>query len=404
MASIQKSGKNSWRLQIDLGYDVNGKRLYKRKTISVENAEAMKKLELKRFLDNELSKFKIEVEVGEYISPDKMRFDQFVIEWQKKFVEKQLEQSSQRNYNSIVKNRLKPYFGHKRMDQIQTFHIMSFIDTLDAPDARLDGRKKLISSAAKVYTFRVLRSIFAKALEWKIIKTNPMIGATKPKEKSIECEVYDEKEIKFILSALRNEHPDFRMMATLALVTGLRRGELVALEWQCVDLKVGTIEVKQSLVGYQDGQPILKSPKTKNSLRKVAIPHFIIKELEEFQALKRKEKMKVIDKWQGDGHNFVFCTIFGKAFSGGWATQRWYRLHQKLKGQIKYIRFHDMRHTSATLLINQGVHAKVISERLGHSNIGTTMNVYGHVLRSADHAAASKFDFLFETKNDNKHA
>lgn len=400
MASIQKSGKNSWRLQVDLGYDVNGKRLYKRKTVSVEDADRMKKLELKRFLDSELSKFKIEVEVGEYISPDKMKFDQFAKEWESKFVMKQLEQTSQENYVSIMNNRLIPHFGHMRVDQIQTFHIMNFIESLDQPGARIDGSDKPLSSSSKVYIYRVLRSVFMRAMDWKVIKTSPMVGVAKPKEVKVECEAYDEKETMFIFEALQNERPDFRMIATLALTTGLRRGELLALEWHHVDLEAGTVEVKQSLPRFKDGAPLIKVPKNKSSFRKVALPASVITEFKDFYEYKKANKEDVNDRWLGGNRSFVFCSPFGNAFSHNWPTKQWRSFHAKLEGAIKYIRFHDLRHTSATLLINQGVHAKVISERLGHSNIGTTMNVYGHVLRAADHAAANKLDFLFDSRKN----
>ncbi|CAH1205308.1 Tyrosine recombinase XerC [Paenibacillus allorhizoplanae] len=400
MASIQKSGRNSWRLQVNLGYDVNGKRLYKRKTVCVENAEKMKKLELKRFLDSELSKFKIEVEVGEYISPDKMKFDQFAKEWESKFVMKQLEQTSQENYISIMNNRLIPHFGHMRVDQIQTFHVMNFIESLDKPGARIDGSLKPLSSSSKVYIYRVLRSVFMRAIDWKVIKVSPMVGTVKPKEIKVECEAYDEQETMFIFEALQNERPDFRMIATLALTSGLRRGELLALEWHHIDLEAGTVEVKQSLPRFKNGVPLIKVPKNNSSFRKVALPESVISEFKEYYDYKKAAKDAINDKWQGGVRSFVFCSTFGNAYSQNWPTKQWHYFHAKLNGAIKYIRFHDLRHTSATLLINQGVHAKVISERLGHSNIGTTMNVYGHVLRTADHAAANKLDFLFDSRKN----
>jgi integrase len=398
MASIQKRGTDSWRLTIELGYDNFGKRIQKKKTIQIEDSEKMKKGELKKMLDSELAKFKIEVEVGEYISPDKMRFDQFTNEWKLKFVEKQLEQTSQENYISIATNRLIPYFGHMRMDQIQTFHIMNFMESLDRPEARLDGKTKPLSSSSKIYIYRVLRSILMRAMDWKVIKVNPMVGVAKPKEvNKVEHEVYDEHEVMQVFEALQTERPDFRMMVTLALTTGLRRGELLGLEWKSMDLDNGTVEVRQAIPRFKNGAPLIKLPKNKSSIRKVSLPKSVIEDLKEFQSLKKRDRWNVHDLWEAGERSFVFCHINGQAYSHNWPTKQWQRFYSKLTG-IKYIRFHDLRHTSATLLINQGVHAKIISERLGHSDIGITMNVYGHALRAADHAAASKLDFLFEGK------
>lgn len=111
----------------------------------------------------------------------------------------------------------------------------------------------------------------------------------------------------------------------------------------------------------------------------------------------KKEKLKLIDKWQGGDHTFLFCNAFGIPYYPKTLGDQWRAFHKR-NPHLRYIRLHDLRHTSATLLINQGVHAKIISSRLGHSNIGTTMNFYGHVIHSADQAAASKFDSLFSPK------
>ena len=111
---------------------------------------------------------------------------------------------------------------------------------------------------------------------------------------------------------------------------------------------------------------------------------------------KMEERNKIGDRWQGGKYSFVFCHPDGKAFHQE-RPYLWFRNFIK-KNNLRYIRFHDLRHTSATLLINQGVHAKIISERLGHGNINTTMNIYGHALRSADQSAADKFETILTGK------
>ncbi|MED4599612.1 site-specific integrase [Paenibacillus validus] len=108
----------------------------------------------------------------------------------------------------------------------------------------------------------------------------------------------------------------------------------------------------------------------------------------------QSEERKAIEDWQGGEHLFIFAHPDGKAFHHE-RPYLWFRAFLK-KNKLRYIRFHDLRHTAATLLINKGVHAKVISERLGHGNITTTMNIYGHALQEADKDAANKVsDILF---------
>jgi integrase len=168
----------------------------------------------------------------------------------------------------------------------------------------------------------------------------------------------------------------WRMMITLAITTGLRRGELIGLEWKHIDLENGTLEVKQSISMMVNGDPIITEPKTKKSKRKINLP----------DAVRR-----------GGDHFFVFCNPDGMQFYPETPCLH-FRSFLKKNG-LWYIRFHDLRHTSATLLVNQGVHAKIISERLGHASITTTMNVFGHTLQSNDKEAANKFNNIIPMKN-----
>lgn len=177
------------------------------------------------------------------------------------------------------------------------------------------------------------------------------------------------------------------MIITLALTTGLRRGD------------------EQTLALALKGRIIIKEPKTKNSIRKVALPASVLDELRKYYAHRVKERDKLGDTWNGQDRegrewNFVFCHADGTPFHHE-RPYLWFRQFIK-KNNFRYIRFHDLRHTSATLLINQGVHSKIISERLGHSSISTTMNIYGHALRSADQAAADKLETLFSNKPKEK--
>ncbi|WP_411350351.1 site-specific integrase [Paenibacillus sp. WLX2291] len=196
-----------------------------------------------------------------------------------------------------------------------------------------------------------------------------------------------------MLHALQKEAYHWRVMITLALTTGLRRGELLGLEWHHIDMDTGTIDVSQSVSTTVAGIAKVKTPKTKNSKRKVAVPASVLTELKEYYLYRRKEKLKIGDAWQGGERFFVFAHIDDKAFHHE-RPYLWFRKFIQ-KNNLRYIRFHDLRHTSATLLINQGVHAKIISERLGHGSISITMNIYGHALRSADQAAADKLESLF---------
>jgi len=393
MASIEKRGANSWRLVVEAGYDSSGKRLKRYKTIKIDDPALLKTT---KRLNDELVKFKIEIEAGEYIAPEKMTFDAFVKEWESKYALKHLAEKTLYTYRSNLKNKILPTFGHLKLEQIKTIHIVSFLDSLTKDGARQGYRKGNLSAGTIEINHRVLKNIFSRAVEWKLLKQNPVSGVKKPSVKHKEVTPYDHNEIQQLLIALQNEPIHWRVMVTLALTTGLRRGELLGLEWHHIDWDTGILTVAQSVSLSPAGIAHVKEPKTRASKRKVALPSTMLQDLKDYYLHKLDEREKIGDMWEGGQYNFMFCHPNGKAFHQE-RPYLWFREFIKKNG-LRYIRFHDLRHTSATVLINQGVHAKIISERLGHGNINTTMNVYGHALRTADQSAADKFESILTSK------
>lgn len=157
MASIEKRGLNSWRLVVEAGYDANGKRLKRYKTIKIDDPALLKTTKrLKDYLQDELVKFKIEVEAGEYIAPDKMSFSAFVKEWEEKYASMHLAEKTLHTYKSNLKNRILPVFGHLRIDQIRPLHIISFMDSLTKEGALLGYRKGSLSTGSIEYVLNRL--------------------------------------------------------------------------------------------------------------------------------------------------------------------------------------------------------------------------------------------------------
>jgi len=401
MASIEKRGVNTWRLVVEAGYDASGKRLKRYKPIKIEDPALLKTTKrLKDFLNEELVKFKIEVEAGEYIAPEKMTFEAFVQEWEIKYAQKHLAEKTLYTYKSNLKNRILPTFGHLKLDQIKTIHIVSFLDSLTKDGARQGYRKGNLSTGTIEINHRVLKNIFSRAYEWKLIKQNPVAGVKKPVVRHKEVIPYDVNEIGQLLLALQNEPIHWRVMIKLALTTGLRRGELLGLEWHHIDWETGVLSVTQSVSMSPAGIAHVKEPKTKASKRKVALSPSMLEELKDYYSHKLDERDKIGDRWQGGAYNFMFSHPDGKAFHQE-RPYLWFRAFLK-KNKLRYIKFHTLRHTSATILINKGIHAKIISERLGHGSIQVTMNTYGFALRSADKAAAEKFESILSGKQEHK--
>ncbi|MDX8366710.1 site-specific integrase [Cytobacillus sp. IB215665] len=391
MASIQKRGTNSFLLVVEAGYDAKGKRIRRTKTIRIDDDKLLKTTKkLNNHLELELAKFRMEIEAGEYIAPEKMTLERFVSEWENKYAVSELGELTLDTYLRHLRNHILPYFGHMRLDQVKPIQVTTFLHAL----VRKDGKEKQLSSGTKIYIYRVLRNVFQRAVEWKIIQQNPVADVKRPRDtRENDINVYNEKEVEILFSLVQNEPSHWRVFTSLALAAGLRRGELLGLEWSHVDFEKGTLSIEQTIVRGKNGTSTIKGTKSRKSRRIISLPPSIMEELKIYNLKWKKEKMKMRDRWIENNHEWLFCNENGKHFYPTTPSTWWRRFTNRV--EVSYIRLHDLRHTSATLLINQGIHAKVISERLGHADIRVTMDTYGHVLQTADKEAAQKLDGLF---------
>lgn len=188
------------------------------------------------------------------------------------------------------------------------------------------------------------------------------------------------------------------------LATGMRRGELLGLKWQDINLDKGTLQVRRTLsrlptqMGKDRGDLYIESePKTKSSRRNIVLTGFALDALKQHRV--RQEQMRSVagDSWEN--HDYVFCTPLGKHLNPGHGVLVQLKLLLKKAG-LPDIRFHDLRHSAATLLLSMGVHPKVVQEILGHSEIGMTMNTYSHVLPTMQRDAMDRFNRVFEGWNN----
>lgn len=180
-------------------------------------------------------------------------------------------------------------------------------------------------------------------------------------------------------------------LLTVALTTGMRRGELLGLHWQDIDLNTGSIQVRRSVNRIGKYGLVVSEPKTAKSRRKITLPTFVIDILKQYRVRQQEMKEKVGDLWRE--MDVVFCNLYGDYIE----PSNLYDAFKKLlkTAELPNIRFHDLRHSAATILLGMGVHPKVVQELLGHSNISMTMDVYSHVLPSMQQEAMDKLDDLF---------
>ena len=397
----RQRGKNRWQLEVDLGSytdPVTGKRKrYKKyKTIT---AKGPREAEL------ELARFVAEVTSENYFEPEKMMFIDFVEnEWWPKWVEKNLAHTTQDVYRVHLESRIKPAFQYLRMDQIKPIHIINFLDNLSESGMRLDKvkdengnlvqREGKLSQATIEYNHRILKSIFKFATKLKILKENPMDGVDKPKVENKKVDVYSLEETAHLLQCLEQEPLHWRVIIKLAITAGLRRSELLALEFKHFDLDNRILHVEQALTySKEEGYKIhpIKKGNGRANQRDIVISELLIPDIKKLELQRAKERLANADRlWSEGKYNFLLADETGKPYNP-YSIRNWWKRFIK-RHNLRYITIHGLRHTSATLLINEGVHAKIISERLGHADIDTTMNIYGHALRQANEMATDKLD------------
>lgn len=246
----------------------------------------------------------------------------------------------------------------------------------------------------------VLRRALGQAMRWGMLGRNVATLVDLPPARTYDVRALSIDDARAMLDAVRGD--GLEPLVTVALATGLRQGEALALRWSDIDLDGGQLTVRHTL-HRSGGRVTLTEPKTKRSRRAVTLPTFAVAALKRqrdwFQA---QQRMLAGSRWQGpdcpsDPAGYVFTSSIGTPLDGANVTKR---LQARLAAAgLPRMRFHDLRHGAATLLLAQGVHPRVVMETLGHSQIAVTMNTYSHVVPALQREAADRLDAAFALTN-----
>ena len=388
--SIEKRGKNSYRLTVSEGFDLDGKPMIHRKTVHGTKKDA----------EVELAKFVTEVQNGLVIDGKSLKFSEFTEIWKRDYGSKELAPSTYKRYCRMLETRLLPYFGHFYINKIKPTDIMKFYDLLekDTQLVRKNGNngsktKKPLSGKTILEHHRLLRAMLHKAVYWQLIVANPAERVQPPKARKPKRRSYDDEQTKILLENLEllsSEDTKYKVAIILTVFTGVRLGELMGLEWQDVDFKNGIISINRSSQYLSDMGVFTKVPKTESSIREIAIPEFIISLLEEYKLWYEEQKSVYGELWTNSDRLFVQAD--GKPMHPS-TISKWF---VKYVGQIglPIINFHGLRHTNASLLVAQNIDIAVISARLGHAQISTTLDFYVHPLLSHNRKAGYALENL----------
>jgi len=388
---VQKISKNKFKLIADLGYRGN-RRI--RKTKNVEAKSEKEAMRLLILFEEEMKQNK-----DVYFSDiESITLNHLFPRWKDNYAKQHYSARSFHDNCTHLEKRILPIFGDIKLKDIKKVDVVFFVGDLQKKKRRLDGKESELSPSTIHNIYKAFASIMNVAVEWNLIEESPCKNIKLPKLKYEEGKAYSEEQVKLLFERLNNrETAEKRLLVELAVVSAARQGELVALEEKHLNIENNTLLIEQALVNLTGDGIIIKETKGKRK-RVVTIPSNILNDLVTLAAVKKYQLEEAGEEQVWEGHTFLFSNEFGKPYRPDSISQWWDRFMKK-NPDLPRIRFHDLRHTSATLLIHAGEHPKVIQSRLGHSNITTTMNTYGHLLQETDQRASSHFDKLFDEKD-----
>jgi len=282
-----------------------------------------------------------------------------------------------RSYAGVIHHHILPALGNIKLNDLRTDQIQILYNNETA-----NG----MSPKMVQYIHSVLRRALNFALRWGLLVRNPAIGAIRPKPSKVEMKTLNSDQVRVFLSAAKGTRNE--ALFWVAVSTGLREGEILGLKWSDLDWKTKHLQIKRQVQRLKGEGLVLVEPKSSASKRMVVLSSATMAVLQKHLNYQQDEKMITKEKWQEN--DLIFPSTIGTPLDPS-HMNRDYKNVLKRAG-LPDLRFHDLRHTAATLMLQQGIHPKIVQERLGHSNISLTMDTYSHVLPSMQEEAAEKMD------------
>ena len=371
--SIIKRHKSSYTIVLNLGVDPQGKR--RQQWLSVKGT--------KKEAEKRLSELLHQLDTGTFMRPSKTTLAEYLERWLTDYARPNLSPRGFERYAGIISKHLIPDMGAIRLTQLRPEHLQKLYAV------KLNSG---LSARTVRYIHVVIHKALQTAIKWGLVSRNVADGVDVPHARRSEMQTWGEDEIARFLEAAKTT--PYYALFYLALFTGMRRSELLGLKWNDVDLLLGEVSVTRSLHHLRDGSYIFTEPKSAKSRRTIALPPSAILTLREHHEKQKLERVMLGIPLTGD--DLVFSALEGKPLRPNTITRAWAILAARCG--VKVIRLHDARHTHASLMLKQGIHPKIVQERLGHATIAITLDTYSHVAPGLQEAAAKRFDEAFSTR------
>lgn len=305
----------------------------------------------------------------------------YLEQWLEQVYKPSVKPNSYKHYSAVIRTHLIPSFGHIPVQKLTAAKVQAFYT-------------QKLNEGAKPRTVIAIHAVLHRALEdavkWGLVPRNVTKLVSLPHAERYEAQTLTVEQASRLLETARGSRIEALLL--VAITTGMRRGELLALHWDDVDLEKGVLYVRRTMskivgYGYKESEP-----KTRTGRRKVVLPGVAMEALKEHRLRQDQARLEAGEKWHERG------IVFSNKYGGFFDPDRLLLIFDKVlrEAGLPHMRFHDLRHSAATILLMSGVHPKVVQERLGHSTIAMTLDVYSHVLPSIQQEAADKMDDLFK--------
>ncbi len=363
---IVPRGKRTFLVRVYLGRDANGKRDYHSQTVrgSKKDAQAV------------LNKLLHDKDMGTLVEPARMSLDEYLDHWLEASVKPRVREGTHQEYAATLRRNVRPILGAKKLGSIKP---------VDIQGVYTDMHKRGLTDSVR-FTNTVLKDALKQAVKWQMISQNPADFVDLPKVSRPKVQALTQEESQRFLEAAKSKR--WYCFFSLLLGTGLRPSEALGLYWTDLNLAKGTLTVRRGLRRLK-GKWVFEEPKSPSARRTLPLPSSVVSLLSAHMEAQRE---------LGFDGPLVFTSPTGAPKHEDGIVKDYFKPLLKKAGLPRTVRLYDLRHTHATLLLLAGVHPKVVSERLGHSNITITLNTYSHVLPNMQQAATDKLEAMLFDK------
>ena len=368
-----------WQGSCTVGYDENGKP--RRRYFYGKSRD-----EVKEKIDEAI---KVVNATGSYEEKRNMIVAEWLNEWLYNYKKHSLRPTTWESYEMNVKKHINPVIGGIKLAKLTTSDIQRLYNIKLSPGGRADKKEGALSLRSVKYIHTILKQALEQARKQHLILHNPAEATViRREEDKKDIKFLDTEGVKKLLGRVKDSkhYPAY----LLELATGLRRGELLGLRWKDVDLENGTVSVNQNLVRTKEKGLIFQPPKTKYGKRTIEIPENVVKELKKHKAKQNEYKMLLGDAYQK--HDLVFCKEDGSPYCPR-TFARQFEIFAEKAG-LQGITFHCLRHTFATLSLQEGIDIRTTQENLGHHDSAFTINVYSNATKKMKKEATNKIGNL----------